>query len=152
MRKIVATLTRTNGMLTRSLGLVMVFVFTVILLTQLYTFDRFPGVISSALGLPVEVASVICGVIVLAELLSLPFLLNIPLSTLMRVLSVLLGFVVLGFWAYVSLIMRNTFDPLRNTGIAGDTVIIPGGWWFVYYLAGLIVIYVWYSVRMVRSK
>jgi|GEM_PF-2918229 len=152
MRKIVATLSETNDVLTRCLGLVMAFVFTSMLLAQLYTFDRFPEVLASTLSLQVELASVLCGVIVLTELLALPFLLNIPLTKLMRLVSAACGFIVLGFWTYVVICTLGTSDIMHNTAIAGDTALIPSGGWLLFFLAGLATIAAWYTLRMTRLK
>lgn len=89
--------------------------------SQLFTFERFPDVMSSQLGVDVGIATLLVSLIVIIEFMSLPFLLRMTLSPLFRILSMVCLWVWAGFWlVLLSLLGFKGFNG--NSGILGDTL------------------------------
>ena len=110
----------------------------VIVLSQLFSFDKFPAMLA---GLP-GVMAVVCAIIlVVTEVGALPFLLAIDISGRLRKVSAVMGVVALllltllegmAFCHGVSMIFGATFD-------------LPGGSWSLLFLAGVWILAIWAS-------
>src|SRR5919202_305909 len=74
-------------------------ILTVMVVAQLFTFEDFPAVIAS-LWLPGcdATARFLAAFLVVIEVLALPFLLSMRLSPLFRIVSMVLGWVVVILW------------------------------------------------------
>jgi glucan phosphoethanolaminetransferase (alkaline phosphatase superfamily) len=97
---------------------------TVMLLTQLYGYEDFSTVLSGLLSSnDMRAAVATAGLLVLAQLLSLPYLLGMYLSKLMRIMSASLSFVVACFWLFTMF----TNAHAENSGVFSSVVILPGG-------------------------
>lgn len=122
---------------------------TLMVVAQLFTFEDFPDVIAN-MWLPggEGVADVLAALVVSAEVFSLPFLLGMRLSAAMRVVSMVLGWSVVVFWIAVSLWQNITISVIGNTGILGDTVSLPVGWWSVFVFIAVGVLMAWASWGM----
>lgn len=109
----------TTGLALTATGMVVV-----MLLTQLFGYEDFAIILSNLLATnDARLLSVTAGAIVLAELMGLPFLLKMYMSTLLRILSAAFGFSVAGFWLLVSL----TNAHAANSDLFSTTVTLPGG-------------------------
>lgn len=110
----------------------------VIVLSQLFSFDKFPGVLAGMSN----VMAVVCAIIlVITEVGALPFLLAMDVSARSRKVSAVMGVVALllltllegmAFYHGVSMIFGATFD-------------LPGGSWSLLFLAGVWILAIWAS-------
>ncbi len=110
----------------------------VIVLSQLFSFDKFPAMLA---GMP-GVMAVVCAIIlVVTEVGALPFLLAMDISARLRKVSAVMGVVALllltllegmAFHHGVSMIFGATFD-------------LPGGSWSLLFLAGVWILAIWAS-------
>lgn len=110
---------------------------------QLFSFEDFPAVVE-AMWLPggQAAATIAAAVLVTLEVLALPFLLGLRLSVLMRVLSMLFGWLVIVAW--IVLFIGNMLQGAAvNSGLLGATVILPIGWWAVFFGIALAVLAAW---------
>ena len=110
----------------------------VIVLSQLFSFDKFPSMLA---GLPGMLAAVCAIVLVVTEVGALPFLLAMDISARLRKVSAVMGVVALllltllegmAFCHGVSMIFGATFD-------------LPGGSWSLLFLAGVWILAIWAS-------
>lgn len=110
----------------------------VIVLSQLFSFDKVPAMLA---GMP-GVMAVVCAIIlVVTEVGALPFLLAMDISARLRKVSAIMGVVALllltllesmAFCHGVSMIFGATFD-------------LPGGSWSLLFLAGVWILAIWAS-------
>ncbi len=100
----------------------------IMLVAQLFTFeDTAPLIESFGLGGGEPFAKVLAGCIVIAELLALPFLLRMRLSPLMRMVSMVSGWVAALWWVYIALFSLAAGTSIANVGFFGVVVNIPSG-------------------------
>lgn len=133
----------------RIIGTVLAGLLVIMAVAQLFTFEDFPGVIAD-MWLPgwENFAAVLAAVIVTAEVFAVPFLLGMRLSIAMRIVSMVLGWVVVAVWAAISLWQNMTANTIGNAGILGNTASLPVGWWSVFVFAAMGVLVVWASWGM----
>jgi hypothetical protein len=94
------------------------------LLSQLFSYEDFAAVLGGVLPFNDQpLATVGAAVIVIVELLSLPYLLGMYVSILMRIFSAGLAFVVSGFWLLTSL----TNAHAANSALFSTTLELSGG-------------------------
>jgi len=117
--------------------------------TQLFTFEDFPAVVSG-LWLPGGdgTAKILVAVLVAGEVLALPFLLSLKTSRLFRVVSMLLGWGVAIAWTVLTVWENLTIGFISSSGILGATVPLPVGWWGVFFSLALGVLVAWASWGM----
>ena len=80
------------------LGVLIIF----LLLCQLFTFEKFPEILSGA-GINSSMSLVVMVVLVIAELVSLPFLIGMEISRLVILVSRMAGFISLGLMMMISI-------------------------------------------------
>lgn len=119
----------------------------VLVLSQLFRFEAFPKVIQ-ALALPgigEGYAVLIAALIVVAEVLMVPFLLRMHLSPVMRIASMIAGWLVALWWTFVT--VWHNLLPASQIGVAflGATVPAPVGWWAVCAILGVGALVAWVS-------
>lgn len=116
---------------------------------QLYEFEKFIPLIE---GFGVvgghKTATLIAGLIVVSEVLALPFLLRMQVSPLMRVFSMILGWLAVMIWIVITLWLATTINTVTNVGLFGTKVDIPAGWWAACYSVALGVAAIWASWGM----
>lgn len=115
--------------------------FATLAVSQLFAYETFPDVISS-FGLPLNEIGVkfVAALIVILEVFSIPFLLRMKLSPLMRFVSLTCGWIVLAFWLVVGM-WQNTIDfRIPNTGLFGSEIILPCGWWTISFVSVFIIL------------
>lgn len=115
-------------------------------LAQLFNFQEFLTLLDS-FWLPggEPVARLIGAIIVVSEVFALPFLLEMPLSPLMRVVSMVLGWIVPIAWLKLSLWLAFTTNAVSNIGFLGTTVSVTPGWWNVVFCIALGILAAWAS-------
>ncbi|HET6747087.1 MAG TPA: hypothetical protein VFH06_03215 [Candidatus Saccharimonadales bacterium] len=117
--------------------------------TQLFTFEDLPAVISG-LWVPggIAAAQTIAAVLVVTEVLSLPFLLSLRLSPLFRFVSMLLGWGVAALWILLTFWENLMVGTISNSGMLGATIPLPPGWWSVLFSIALAILVGWASWGM----
>lgn len=124
-------------------------VLVIVAVAQLFSFNDFQSLIDS-FWLPggSPTAYFLSGLIVVAEVFALPFLLRMKISPLMRYLSMGLGWFVPVFWLGISLWLVVTTNAINNVGILGTVVKLAPGWWMVFISLALIIAAIWISWGM----
>lgn len=124
-------------------------ILVILALCQLFTLDKFLPLLSD-FSLPGgEVTARLTGsIIVISEVLALPFLLQMRLSPLMRVVSMVLGWIVPIAWLKLSLWLMLTVNAVSNIGFLGTLVAITPGWWAVFVSLALGILAAWASWGM----
>lgn len=105
------------------------------LVAQLFGYEDLPAILSNlTVSNDSRLFTVMAAVVVLAELLALPYLLGMYISKLLRVVSAAVGFGIASFWLLLSL----TNAHVENSGLFSTTLELPGGivstlWTFVLF-------------------
>ena len=117
--------------------------FIILAVAQLYKYEEFPDVLAG-LGLPGGVvwAPLYAALIVICEVLAVPFLLRMRLSPAMRIVSMVSGWLVIGLWLIIA-ITGNLSGYAGNSGVLGATLPVVLGWWTVFVFAALGVLAGW---------
>ncbi|MCX6728490.1 MAG: hypothetical protein NTV39_01850 [Candidatus Saccharibacteria bacterium] len=121
-------------------------VLVVMVVAQLFTFDKFiPLLVDFDLPGGVPVAHLFSALFVSAGVLALPFLLGFRLSPLMRIFSMLMGWMIPLTWLYVTLWLVFSTNSVTNVGFLGTTVKLTPGWWAVFVSIALGILAAWAS-------
>lgn len=128
----------------RTISIALATVLTVMVVAQLFTFEKFPSVIEE-MWLPGgdAVASVRAALIVVFEVGAIPFLLFMRLSPAMRVASMVSGWLAIAAWFGVSIWQNVAGNVIANSGLLGATVKLPVGWWNVLFCVALGTLAAW---------
>jgi len=115
-------------------------------LAQLFTFDNFL-IILEDLKLPggYATAHLVGSLLVACEVLALPFLLRMKLSTLMRVVSMVLGWLVPLFWFKLSIWFLISGGTISNIGLFGTVVKFMPGWPSLMFSVAIGILAAWAS-------
>ena len=122
--KVVATYPAERSIVTWTLSIIAAVMLVVMLVGQLYGFDDFA--IELAVLLPSTSSAlpdITAALIVLGELLALPYLLGMYLSRLMRALSGLSAAIIGFYWLFIA--FTNAHEG--NSALLASSVILPGG-------------------------
>lgn len=121
--------------------------FVVLAVGQLFEFENFPSTLYDMWlpGVSQGISVLVAALVVTFEILAVPFLLRMRLSPLMRVVSMVAGWLV-GVWWLAVLTWQN-LNPaaLTNNGLLGSTADLPIGWWSVTLMLGVGVLIAWSS-------
>lgn len=111
---------------------------------QLFSFEKFIPLIDS-FDLPggQGMGTLVAGLIVVAEVFALPFLIRMRVSPLMRWLSVFFAGLVPLLWVLLSIWLNVTMNAIDNVGFVGVKIEAPVGWWAVLYSMALGVLAAW---------
>lgn len=121
----------------------------VMLVGQLFTFEKFPAVLQSLGFFSSDASSkVVSALIVIFELAALPFLLRLRLSPLMRICSMVAGWLILLYWFVTSICLNVSLNISDNSGVLGDTISVPVGVWMLTFFMALGVLHGWASYGM----
>lgn len=115
-------------------------------LAQLFEFENFVPLLErfelpGGFGMAVLVA----GVIVVSEVFALPFLLRMRLSPLMRIASMICGWVAVTLWLLLTVWLNLTLPGVETVGFLGTRIELPVGWWAVAFASALGVLCAWVS-------
>lgn len=113
-----------------------------LLLCQLFTFEKFPGILW-AVGINSSMSLVMMMVLVIAELVSLPFLIGMEISRLVILVSRMAGFISLGAMTMISVMAFMNGAPavifgatLKNvSGLVG--VLVLAIMWLLLMIANI---------------
>ena len=118
----------------------------VMVVAQLFKFEEMvPLVESFNLGGGEARATLIVSVLVAAEVFALPFLLRMYVSPLMRIMSMVLGWIVAAIWLYLMIGVAMTVHAVSDSGFLGTAVTVPFGWWSVGFALVLTGLAAWIS-------
>ena len=114
-----------------------------LLLCQLFTFEKFPGIIL-AVGINSSMSWVVMMVLVITELVSLPFLIGMEISRLAILVSRVAGFISLGLMTMISIMAVLNGAPtvifgatLKNvSGLVG--VLMLAIMWLLLMIANIL--------------
>lgn len=122
----------------RAVGMLLAGYVVLLMLLQLLTFERFPGLMEG-IGLVGAWGIVVAIALVVAELLAMPFWLRLKTAVWVRRMSFVAGFV-----ALLGLVVLELFALSSNqTVVFGATLDLPAGSWTLLFLAALWVLQVW---------
>lgn len=105
----------------------------IMLLTQLFTFENFPGLLVGV-GVTPVVSLAVGGLLVMTELAALPYLLKMSASSNVIRVSKICGFIILA-----ALSVLEFMAAVNNTTSTffGATANLPGGLWALLFLSAL---------------
>ena len=128
----------------RTIALFLALIFAVLAISQLAMFQSFPLLIES-FWLPGgrNVAYTLAAVIVVCELLAIPFLLRLKLSPGFRVFSMFLGWLTSAIWLFLSIWLVFSDNAVTNVGLFGSSVTLAPGWWTVLFGFALCILMTW---------
>ena len=132
----------------RAVSLIFAGVLIVMSVAQLFTFEKFPDVITTYSLFSETYSKLWAACIVLLEVAGLPFLLSMSLSLAARVVSMFSCWAVAGVWLVLSLWIIGTGHEMENSGLLGATFPVTGGWWMLFFCIGLGLLSVWTSWGM----
>ncbi len=133
----------------RTIALFYAGILTMMVVAQLFSFEEFIPLIES-FNLPggAGAGTVIACLIVVAEVFALPFLLRMRTSPLMRVISMLCGWLVPLLWLGITIWLNIADVQTGNVGLLGTKLELPVGWWATLYSCALGVLAIWASWGM----
>lgn len=115
-------------------------IFTTMAVSQLFAFEDYPQLITTMKLIADPSWSLPVGaLVVIGEVFSLPFLLRMRLSPLMRVLSKYSGWLTLFYWFVVSLWQVIAPFTIVNSGFLGVKISILEGWSLLIFVVGVMV-------------
>jgi hypothetical protein len=125
-------------------------IIVLITVAQLFAFERFHEVLLSQYtgAFSVSGAEIAAVMIVIVEVLAVPYLLPLRLSAWMSWLSRISGWGMVVFWSILSVVGLIKGDIY--TALFGAAVSLPGGWWPLLLIIALGVLLSWAS--MLREK
>lgn len=121
-------------------------VLVVLVLLQLFNFPDFVNIFYN-FNLPGgQVFSVaLAGIVAMAEVFALPFLLGMRLSYAFRAFSMFLGWLVPAIWFFVQASLLASANHIANSGILGAKVTVPPSLGLLFLIVALGLIAVWAS-------
>lgn len=139
-----------------SVAIIYAVIIVVFVVAQLFTFEEFVALVESY-GLPggVVFARFLAAYLVTVEVFALPFLLRMRVSTAMRVVSMICGWLVALIWFGISLWLVISTNTVGNIGFVGSVVALTPGWWAVFISIAPGTLSIWASWGMwplVRKK
>lgn len=116
---------------------------------QLFSFEKFIPLVEG-FGLPGGhgTAALVASVLVIIEVFALPFLLRMRLSPLMRIVSMVCGWLVVAAWLKLAIWANIAGSSMDNMGIFGPSLMLPVGWWVIPYVVALGILAAWASWGM----
>ncbi len=119
-------------------------VLVVMAVAQLFTFEAFTKlVISFNLPLPGTLPYLLVPLLIVCEVLALPFLLRMRLSPAFRVLSMLAALLVPIKWIFITVWLVSSGQPVDTVGFLGTIGQLLPGWWAVLMSIALAVMAAW---------
>jgi hypothetical protein len=120
---------------------------------QLLTFDGFSGLLVNFM-LPggIVTAHIISYVIVLSEVLALPFLLRLKLWFVLRYISMIFCWLVPIIWLFLTLWLNLSVNSISNVGFLGTVVQLLPGWWSVCLSLSIGLMAIWASWGLWPNK
>jgi len=133
----------------RQLSLLLAGLYTIYAVTQLFSFEDFVLLTKSfdLFGSAI-LSTVLASLIVIGEVFSLPYLLRIRVSRLMRVFSMVCSWFVAIIWLIISLWLVSTINAVPSLGLFGGLLDVEPGWWSVFFSLSLVILNIWIAWGM----
>jgi len=146
--KIFVSVTEVNAPRTKNSGhiaYILAALLTVMLIGQLFTFETFIEWIAS-LNLPLNDMGVYltASIIVITELLALPFLLRMSLSPAFRWVSMVFGWIAISKWVFFAAWTLFVI-PSDLIAFIGTVAPVAPGWWALLFSIALAILTIWAS-------
>jgi hypothetical protein len=128
---------------------------TVFSLGQLFEFNQFSDLFADFNIFGSELFSrLFCALLIVCEVLAIPFLLQMRLSKIFRLLSMIFGWLVSFSWFVLALWMNITMSTVSNFGILGTKIQLVPGWWTISFCTALCILAIWSSWGLwpIKSK
>ena len=121
-------------------------ILVIFVVAQLFTFDKFLLLLAS-FNLPGGDATAysLGGTIVVSEVFALPFLLNMSVSPLMRVVSMGLGWLVPFLWFTLAIWLNTNVSGTPSFCFLGTIANLPCGPWAILVSVALVILATWSS-------
>ncbi len=133
----------------KQLGILLAGLYTVYAVTQLFSFEDFTSLtISFDLFGSAVLSTILASLIVVGEVFSLPYLLRMRVSALMRVFSMACAWAVALIWLTVSLWLVSTVNAVPSFGLFGGLLDVEPGWWSVFFSLSLVILNAWIAWGM----
>ena len=131
----------------RTVALSLAILLIVLVVAQLFSFEKFiPLLESYQLPGGVIVATFLAALIVTLEVFALPFLIMMKVSSLMRIVSMISGWLAFVILLLLQIWQNTQLDSFgSNNGLLGAPIALPVGWWSVFFVAALGVLHAWAS-------
>jgi len=124
-------------------------IIVVFVVAQLFTFEKFIVIVENyALPGGVVLAHFLAAYLVTIEVFALPFLLRMRVSTALRVVSMICGWLVALLWLGISIWLVTSDSSVDNVGFLGDVVSLAPGWLSVFISLVLVGLGGWSSWGM----
>ena len=132
--------------LAEKIAILLAGVFVLLAVGQLFSFEDFPMVIDAwrLPGVGAGLAVLLAAIVVVLEVLAIPFLLRMHLSPAMRLASMAAGWLA-GLWWLLATIWQSATGAVANVGLLGATLQLPSGWWSVFFMTAIGVLIAWAS-------
>ena len=137
----------------RVLGMAVAGWVTLMAVAQLFKYEEFPGVIDKlweAGGS--SAAHILAAAIVVCEVFSLPFLLNMKVTPLLRAVSIVCGWFTASVWLVIALWQAAASSMVLNQGYFGATLPIANDWIVLLLALALGVGTTFMTVLVYRSR
>ena len=133
----------------RQISLVYAFLLVVMVLAQLFAYEKFPDLIA-AYELPggIVTAHLVAALLVISSVFALPFLLRMSVSPLMRFVSMACGWIVPTIWIVLGNSLTVFHPTIANVGLLGARVTLLPGIWVLCVAIALLVMAAWASWGM----
>lgn len=103
-------------------------VLVIMVVGQLFSFEKFiPLMYDYWLPGGNGTATLIASLVVVSEVFALPFLLRMPLSPLMRVVSMSCSLLAASIWVLLGVVAVAGNTAMENSGMLGVKVVVPSG-------------------------
>lgn len=130
----------------RYVALCVAAVFVLLVVAQLFTFEKFiPLVASFGVEGGEPVAQLLVSILVTLEVAAVPFLLRMRISPLARLVSMVSGWLAVSMLLISQIILNAFAGSATSNGLLGATIELPVGWWSVALMAGFAVLVAWAS-------
>lgn len=128
----------------RTIAIFFALILGVLAISQLAMFQTFPTLVESFWlpgGRPF--AYFLSAFIIIAEVLAIPFLLQLKLSPAFRIFSMVLGWLAAGTWFAIACWLVFSTNDVSNVGLFGTTLTLAPGWWTIFFGVALCILATW---------
>lgn len=133
----------------KQLSILLAGLYTIYAVAQLFSFEDFTLLATSfnLFGSAI-LSTVLASAIVVGEVFTLPFLLRIRVSSLMRVFSMVCSWAVALMWLAISVWLVSTVNAVPSLGLFGGLLDVEPGWWAVFFSLSLVILNAWIAWGM----
>jgi hypothetical protein len=119
-------------------------ILVIFVVAQLFTFDKFQ-ILLEDFSLPggVAVSYLFSGLLVACAVFALPFLLRFKTSPLMRVVSMVCGWLVPLMWLFLTFWLVFSSNTVTNVGFLGTAITLIPGWWAIFVSIAIGILAAW---------